>query len=56
VAAECLRQENKIGSITPGKMADIIAVRGDPLKDITLLQKIQVKLLSMIVVHSNCSL
>ena len=29
-----------MGSIEPGKFADIIAVRGDPLRDITELEHV----------------
>jgi len=29
---------DKIGSLEPGNFADIIAVNGDPTKDVTLLQ------------------
>src|SRR5205809_3332892 len=36
-AAELLGQTNKMGSIAIGRFADIIAVAGDPLTDITLL-------------------
>lgn len=32
-AAELLRQSDQIGSIEPGKFADVIAVSGDPLAD-----------------------
>jgi imidazolonepropionase-like amidohydrolase len=39
-AAELLDMQNDVGSISPGKYADIVAVKGDPLADITLLQKI----------------
>jgi imidazolonepropionase-like amidohydrolase len=39
-AAELLDKQNEIGSIAPGKFADIVAVKGDPLKDISLLGKI----------------
>jgi len=39
-AAELLGMQQQIGSIEPGKLADIVAVDGDPLADITLLQKI----------------
>ncbi|HXH09513.1 MAG TPA: amidohydrolase family protein [Alphaproteobacteria bacterium] len=37
-AAECLGWESEIGTIQPGKLADLVAVAGDPLQDITLLQ------------------
>ena len=33
--------QNDIGSITAGKFADIVAVSGDPLADITELQRVQ---------------
>src|SRR5258707_3320224 len=39
-AAELLGMQNDVGSIAPGKYADLVAVKGDPLSDITLLQKI----------------
>jgi imidazolonepropionase-like amidohydrolase len=39
-AAELLGWSDKIGSIEPGKLADIIAVNGDPLKDITVLDHV----------------
>jgi imidazolonepropionase-like amidohydrolase len=39
-AAEMLGMQNDLGSIAPGKYADIVAVKGDPLNDISLLQKI----------------
>jgi imidazolonepropionase-like amidohydrolase len=31
----------EIGSIKPGKYADVIAVAGDPLKDVSLLENVQ---------------
>lgn len=40
VAAKVLRIDGKLGSVEPGKLADIVAVRGDPLTDITLLKTI----------------
>jgi len=40
VAAELLRQSDHIGHLTPGKLADIVAVPGDPLQDITTLQNV----------------
>ena len=39
-AAELLRMENRIGLLEKGFIADIIAVKGNPLNDITLLQSI----------------
>jgi len=39
-AAELLEMKNDVGSISQGKFADLIAVKGDPLKDITLLEKV----------------
>jgi len=39
-AAELLGMQNDVGSITPGKYADLVAVKGDPLADISVLQKI----------------
>jgi imidazolonepropionase-like amidohydrolase len=39
-AAELLGMQNDVGSIAPGKYADVVAVKGDPLADVTLLQKI----------------
>ena len=32
---------DKIGAIEPGKYGDLIAVTGDPLKDITELQRVK---------------
>ncbi len=40
-AAELLGWSDKMGTIEPGKWADIVAVSGDPLKDITELQRVK---------------
>jgi len=40
VAAEALRMADKIGSIAPGLEADIIALDGDPIKDITAVRRV----------------
>ena len=39
-AAELLGVQNELGSIAEGKLADIVAVPGNPLDDITLLQNV----------------
>jgi len=40
-SAQLLNQANRLGSIEPGYIADMVAVRGDPLKDIHLLEQIK---------------
>jgi imidazolonepropionase-like amidohydrolase len=39
-AADLLGWPDRVGAIEPGKYADLIAVRGDPLKDITVLEHV----------------
>jgi imidazolonepropionase-like amidohydrolase len=39
-AAQLLRRDKDVGSIEPGKYADIVAVPGNPLDDIKLMQKV----------------
>ena len=39
VNAEILGQTGRLGVIAPGALADLIAVEGNPLKDLTLLQE-----------------
>ena len=40
-AAELLGWQDRVGTIEIGKLADLIAVTGDPLKDITELQRVK---------------
>jgi imidazolonepropionase-like amidohydrolase len=40
LAAEAMRMSDQIGSIAPGLQADIIALDGDPLKDITATRRV----------------
>ncbi len=39
-AAELLDMQDKVGSLEPGKFADIVAVPSDPMADITQLEKV----------------
>jgi imidazolonepropionase-like amidohydrolase len=40
-AADLLGWSDKVGTFEPGKWADLIAVDGDPLTDVTTLQKVK---------------
>jgi len=40
-AAEMLEMEGQIGVVAPGAYADIVAVGGDPLHDIKILESVQ---------------
>ena len=38
-AAECIGREQDLGIVTKGKLADLVVVSGDPLADVTILQR-----------------
>ena len=40
-AAEMLGWQDRVGAIEPGKFADMVAVAGDPLRDITELERVR---------------
>jgi len=40
--AKLLRVEDKLGSIEAGKFADLIAVKGNPIEDISILENVEV--------------
>ena len=40
-AAELMDQSDQLGSITKGKLADLVAVKGDPLTNVELLKHVQ---------------
>jgi imidazolonepropionase-like amidohydrolase len=41
VTAASLRMSDQIGSVAPGLQADLIAVQGDPTKDITAMRHVK---------------
>ena len=41
LGAEAIRMSDRIGSLSPGLQADIIAVDGDPSADITALRRVR---------------
>lgn len=40
VAAALLDQQENLGAVAPGRLADIVAVKGDPLKDVSDLERV----------------
>ena len=40
-AAELMGLADRIGSVAPGKLADMVAVKGDPVRDVALLKNVQ---------------
>jgi imidazolonepropionase-like amidohydrolase len=41
VAAELMGWQGQVGSVEPGKFADLVAVEGDPASDITELERVK---------------
>jgi imidazolonepropionase-like amidohydrolase len=54
-AAELLDWQDKVGALEPGHYADVIAVDGDPLIDITLLQRVKFVMKGGVVVKDPLS-
>lgn len=52
-AATLMGMERQVGSIEAGKLADIVAVPGDPLSDISVLEKVSFVMKDGVVVRSN---
>jgi imidazolonepropionase-like amidohydrolase len=54
-SAELMGWQDRIGSIEPGKLADIIAVFGNPLTDITALEHVDFVMKGGTVVRNDAS-
>ena len=39
-AAKLLKIDSELGTVTQGKLADLVAVKGNPLDDISLMEKV----------------
>lgn len=52
-AAQLLGWQDRVGAIEPGKFADVIAVAGDPLQDITELERVQFVMKGGVVVRND---
>jgi imidazolonepropionase-like amidohydrolase len=44
---------NRVGSLEKGKFADLIAVSGDPLADVTEMQRVKFVMKGGMVVHND---
>ncbi len=53
MAAESLRLQDKIGSIAPGMEADLVAVRGNPIGDITAVRNVAFVMKGGVVVRNE---
>jgi len=51
VAAKFMGWSDRVGSVAPGKLGDVIAVKGDPLQDIRRLQDVSVVVKGGVVVR-----
>lgn len=54
-AAELMNWQDRVGALEPGHYADVIAVDGDPLKDITELQHVKFVMKGGVVVKDDLS-
>ncbi|MDP2872209.1 MAG: amidohydrolase family protein [Bacillota bacterium] len=41
VSAECLAVDQQVGTLEPGRLADLVVLDGDPLVDITATRKVK---------------
>jgi len=52
-AADLLGVADRVGTLEAGKQADLIAVNGNPLEDITVLKAVQMVIKNGVLVHSQ---
>ncbi|MGH9433412.1 MAG: amidohydrolase family protein, partial [Terriglobia bacterium] len=52
-AAQLMGWEDRVGSIEKGKFADLVAVSGDPLQDITELERVKFVMKGGVVVRND---
>lgn len=52
-AADLLNETKNLGSISPGKFADLVAVKGDPIKNIALLENVEFVMKGGVVYKGN---
>ncbi len=55
VASQLLSLDKQIGTLEPGKAADLIAVRGDPTQDVTRLEHVEVVVKGGAVLKQNAN-
>ncbi|MFB3922630.1 MAG: amidohydrolase family protein [Terriglobia bacterium] len=53
VAAELMSWQDRVGSIEEGKFADLVAVSGDPLADITELERVKLVMKGGVVIRND---
>ena len=55
VAAEHMDLSADVGALTPGKVADLIAVRGDPLAETEILRNVAVVMQAGVIIKADAT-